>query len=164
MLFYNSSIHEFDLARWLMNDEVAEVHSYTTVSIRPEVAEYGDIVAGVVNLRYQRGAIGNVESYVQSQYGYDVRTEIVGSKGSILVGGLRQTPATFLKAQGSSHDVLDHFLVRFADAYLAEVRDFVKTMLSDRPPRVTGEDGLRALRIAVAAQKSYLESRPVPVG
>ncbi|MFY9527844.1 MAG: Gfo/Idh/MocA family oxidoreductase [Candidatus Acidiferrales bacterium] len=164
MLFFNSSIHEFDLARWLMNDEVAEVHSYTTVSIRPEVAEYGDVVAGVVNLRYRRGAIGNVESYVQSQYGYDVRTEIIGSKGSILVGSLRQTPASLLKAHGSSHDIVDHFLVRFADAYLAEVRDFVQTMLSDRPPRVTGEDGLRALRIAVAAQKSYLESRSVPVG
>ncbi len=164
MLFFNSSIHEFDLARWLMNDEVAEVHSYTTVSIRPEVAQYGDVVAGVVNLRYRRGAIGNVESYVQSQYGYDVRTEIVGSKGSILVGSLRQTPATFLKAHGSGHDIVDHFLVRFANAYLAEVRDFIQTMLSDRPPRVTGEDGLRALRIAVAAQESYLESRPVSVG
>jgi scyllo-inositol 2-dehydrogenase (NAD+) len=163
MLFFNSSIHEFDLARWLMNDEVAEVHSYTSVSIRPEIAKYGDVVAGVVNLRYQRGAIGNVESYVQSQYGYDVRTEIVGSRGSIMVGSLRQTTATLLKADGSSHDIVDHFLVRFADAYVAEVRDFIQTMLSDRAPQVTGEDGLRALRIAVAAQRSYLESHPVPV-
>jgi inositol 2-dehydrogenase len=163
MLFFNSTIHDFDLARWLMNDEVAEVHCYTTASIRPEIERYGDVVASVVNLRYHRGAIGNVESYVQCLYGYDVRTEIIGSKGSILVGSLRQTPATFLKPQGSSYDLADHFLSRFADAYLAEVRDFVHTILSDRPPRVTGEDGLRAVRIAAAAQKSYLHSCPCPV-
>lgn len=164
MLFFNSSIHDFDLARWMMGDEVVEVHSYTTVAIRPEVAQFGDIVAGVVNLRYQRGAIGNVESYVQCEYGYDVRTEIIGSKGSILIGRLRQTPATFLKASGCTHDVADHFLNRFADAYVAEVRDFVQTILNDHPPRVTGKDGLRALCIAVAAQKSCLESRSWPVG
>src|SRR5450432_2341835 len=86
MLFYTNSIHDFDLARWLMRDEVTEVHAYTTVAIRPEVAKYGDVVASVVNLKYQRGAIGNLESYVQALYGYDVRTEIVGSRGSIFVG------------------------------------------------------------------------------
>lgn len=164
MLFYNSSIHDFDLARWMMNDEVTEVHSFTSVAIRPEVAQYGDVVAAVVNLKYQRGAIGNVESYVQSQYGYDVRTEVVGSKGSILIGGLQSAPVLFLKPKGSSHDIVDHFLVRFADAYVAEMRDFVLTILNDKPVKVTGEDGLRSLQIAVAAQKSYLESRPVLVG
>ena len=92
MLFYNNTIHDFDLARWLMRDEVQEVQAYTTVAIRPEVAAFGDIVAGVVNLKYGRGAIGNIESYVQAVYGYDVRTEVVGSKGSILVGSLQQTP------------------------------------------------------------------------
>ena len=163
MLFYNSSIHDFDLARWMMNDEVSEVHSYTTVATRPEVAQYGDVVAGVVNLKYLRGAIGNVESYVQSQYGYDVRTEVIGSKGSILIGGLRNSSALFLNPKGSSHDIVDHFLVRFRDAYVLEMRDFVQTILSDKPVKVTGEDGLRSLQIAVAAQKSYLESRPVQV-
>ncbi|MFI5058417.1 MAG: Gfo/Idh/MocA family oxidoreductase [Candidatus Acidiferrales bacterium] len=147
----------------MMNDEVNEVHSFTTVAIRPEVAQYGDVVAGVVNLKYARGAIGNVESYVQSQYGYDVRTEVIGSKGSILIGGLQGAPALFLKPSGSSHDIVDHFLVRFADAYVLEMRDFVQTILNDKPVKVTGEDGLRSLQIAVAAQKSYLESRPVRV-
>src|SRR5437879_4803533 len=123
MLFYNNTIHDFDLARWLMQDEVTEVHSYTTVAIRPEVAQFGDVVASVVNLKYERGAIGNVESYVQAIYAYDVRTEIVGSKGSIFVGSLEKTPATFLSAGGSTHILADHFLSRFADAYLAEVVD-----------------------------------------
>jgi inositol 2-dehydrogenase len=163
MLFYNSTIHDFDLARWMMQDEVAEVHSYTTVAIRPEIAQYGDVVASVVNLKYAKGAIGNVESYVQAVYGYDVRTEIVGSKGSILVGSIAQTPATFLTANGGTRALADHFLTRFADAYVAEVQDFVNNILHDRPPRVSGEDGLKALAIAVAAENSHRESKPVKV-
>src|ERR1700689_5227353 len=142
MLFYTNTIHDFDLARWLMRDEVASVHAYSTVAIRPEVAQYGDVVAGVVNLQYQHGALGNIESYAQAVYGYDVRTEIVGSKGSIFVGSHDSVPAVFLTARGAEKLTVDHFLTRFADAYLAEVRDFVQTILSDRPPRVTGEDGL----------------------
>jgi scyllo-inositol 2-dehydrogenase (NAD+) len=163
MLFYNNTIHDFDLARWLMRDEVAEAHAYATVAIRPEVAQYGDIVAGVVNLKYRRGAIGNVESFVQSTYGYDVRTEIIGSAGSILVGSFQQTPATFLTKNGGTQALADHYLTRFAEAYVLELRDFVHNMLNDRPPRVTGEDGLRALEIAVAAENSYREGKPCGV-
>jgi len=163
MLFYTNTIHDFDLARWLMRDEVSEVHSYTTVAIRPEVAKYNDVVASVVNLKFNHGAIGNIESYAQAVYGYDVRTEIVGSKGSILVGSINKTPATFLAAHGSNRLLADHFLATFADAYLAEIRDFVEGTLEDRVPPVTGEDGLKALAIAVAAEKSHLESKPVRV-
>jgi predicted dehydrogenase len=163
MLFYNSTIHDFDLARWLTHDEVAEVHSFATVAIRPEIAEFGDVVAGTVNLRFHRGAIGNVESYVQCLYGYDVRTEIVGSKGSILIGGLRQNSATFLKPNEGSYELEDHFLTRFQEAYVAEVIDFVDTILSDRAPRVTGEDGLRAVEIAVATEKSFRTGAPCVV-
>jgi predicted dehydrogenase len=163
MLFYNSTIHDFDLARWLTHDEVAEVHAFATVAIRPEVAEFGDIVAGSVNLRFGRGAIGNIESYVQCLYGYDIRTEVVGSKGSILIGGLRQNSATFLKPDNGSYELEDHFLSRFREAYVAEVIDFVDTILSDRAPRVTGEDGLRSVEIAVAAEKSLRVAAPFKV-
>jgi predicted dehydrogenase len=163
MLLYNNTIHDFDMGRWLMGDEITEVHCYTTVAIRPEVAQYDDVVASVVNLRYRGGAIGNIESYVQAVYGYDVRTEIVGSKGSILVGSFHQTPATFLTANGGTQILVDHFLTRFAEAYVAEVRDFVQNTLNDRTPRVSGEDGLKALAIAVAAEKSHLKSEPVQV-
>jgi len=163
MVFYNNTIHDFDLARWLMNDEVVEVQSYTTVAIRPEVAKYGDVVASVVNLKFAHGGIGNVESYVQALYGYDVRTEVVGSKGSLFVGTLHQTPVTLLTANGSSEILADHFLARFADAYLAEVRDFVRMVLSGGAPKVTGEDGLKALEIAVAAENSHLQANPCAI-
>lgn len=163
MLFYNSSIHDFDLARWMMSDEVQEVHAYTTVAIRPELAQFGDIVAGVVNLKYRRGAIGNVESYVQAQYAYDVRTEIIGSKGSVFIGSLQKTAATFLSTAGGTEILADHFLSRFADAYLIEMKDFVTNVLHDRPLRVSGEDGLKALAIAVAAEQSHVKGKPCAV-
>jgi scyllo-inositol 2-dehydrogenase (NAD+) len=163
MLFYNNTIHDFDLARWMMKDEVSEVQSYTTTAIRPEVAAFGDVVASVVNLKYAHGAIGNVESYVQAVYAYDVRTEVIGSEGSIFIGSVEKTPATFLSTNGGHHILADHFLSRFADAYLAEMQDFVHTVVTDREPRVTGEDGLRALEIAVAAEQSHLQARPCKI-
>jgi len=160
MLFYTNTIHDFDMARWIMKDEVASVHSYTTVVSRPEVANFGDVVAGVVNLKFAHGAIGNIESMAQALYGYDVRTEIIGSKGSLFVGSLQQTPMTFLTSHGSNKVLADHFLTRFADAYVAEVRDFAQTTLADKAPRVTGEDGLKALEIAMAAENSHLQGKP----
>jgi predicted dehydrogenase len=163
MLFYTNSIHDFDLARWLMQDEVAEVHAYTTMASRPELAEFGDVVAGVVNLKFARGAIGNIESHSNAIYGYDVRTEIVGSKGSIFVGSFHQTPLTFLTGDGSTQPIGDHFLTTFADAYVSEMQDFVDAILNDRPPRVTGGDGLKALAIAVATEESHLQAKPRPV-
>lgn len=163
MIFYNSTIHDFDLARWLMRDEVVNVHAFTTCAIRPEVAKYGDVVASLVNLQYQHGAIGNAESYVQALYGYDVRIEIVGSKGAIFIGDLERTPAVFLTARGGERALADHFLTTFADAYLAEVRDFVHNILHDKPLRVPGEEGLKALAIAVGAENSHKQSKPVAV-
>jgi inositol 2-dehydrogenase len=163
MIFYTNTIHDFDLARWLMQDEVTSVQACTTSTIRPEVAKYGDVVASLVNLQYRSGAIGNIESYAQAVYGYDVRTEIVGSKGSILVGTLDRVPAVFMTARGGEQMLADHFLSRFADAYLAEMKDFVHTILTDREPRITGEDGLKALAIAVAAEESHKRSLPIAV-
>jgi inositol 2-dehydrogenase len=163
MLFYTNTIHDFDLARWLMRDEVTEVHAHTTCAIRPEIAEYGDVVASVVNLKFERGAIGNVESYQQAIYGYDVRTEIVGSKGAIFVGTLQQTPAVFLSANGGLQNLADHFLTTFAEAYVLEMRDFVHNILHDKPLRVSGNDGIKALAIAAAAEGSHLQKRPVKI-
>jgi len=163
MLLYNSTIHDFDCARWLMRDEVAEAHTYATVAIRPEVAQYGDFVASSVNLKFNKGGIGNLESYVQAVYAYDVRAEVLGSKGAVFIGSIEKTPAVFLNSHGSSHILVDHFLSRFADAYLAEVRDFIDALLHDKPVRVTGDDGLKALATAVAAENSHKQGKPVKV-
>src|ERR1700746_2797033 len=145
MFFQDSTVHEFDLGRWLMNDEIAEIHAYGGVLVFPEIAQFHDIDTALVNMKFSRGALGAVENYMQSGYGYDIRTEIVGSKGTIILGYLQQSPEVVLMASGARTDVVDHFLVRFADGYLAEMRNFVRTILTDREPQVDGFDGRQAV-------------------
>jgi len=161
MFFQDSGVHEFDLGRWMMNDEIAELHAYSAVLVFPEAAQFNDIDTAVVNLKFSRGALGAVENYMQAVYGYDIRTEIVGSKGTIMLGYLQQTPEVVLTASGARTDVVDHFLTRFADGYLDEMRDFVRTMLGDGEPKVNGFDGRQAVAAAAAAERSYREARPV---
>jgi len=161
MFFQDSTVHEFDLGRWMMNDEIAELHAYGAVLVFPEAAQFHDIDTALVNMKFSRGALGAVENYMQSGYGYDIRTEIVGSKGTIMLGYLQQTPEVVLTASGARTDVVDHFLVRFADGYLDEMRDFVRTMLADGEPKVDGFDGRQAVAVAAAAERSYREGRPV---
>jgi inositol 2-dehydrogenase len=161
MFFQDSAVHEFDLGRWMMNDEIAELHAYGAVLVFPEAAQFNDIDTAVVNMRFSRGALGSIENYMQSRYGYDIRTEIVGSKGTIMLGYQQQIPEVVLTASGRRTDVVDHFLVRFADGYLDEMRDFVRVILADREPQVDGFDGRQAVAAAAAAERSYREARPV---
>jgi myo-inositol 2-dehydrogenase/D-chiro-inositol 1-dehydrogenase len=74
---------------------------------------------------------------------------------------LQKTPQLVLSHRGASHEIVDHFLVRFADAYLNQLHDFVQTVQKRGVPRVTGQDGRRALAVALAAQHSYEASSPV---
>jgi inositol 2-dehydrogenase len=162
-LFVDAGIHEFDLARWLMKDEVAEVHAFGGAVACPDIGQCGDLDAGIVNLRFTRGAIGNVENFRQSRYGYDIATEVVGTKATLRIGYLQQTALTVLTDEHVSHDVVDHFLVRFKEAYLNEVRDFVKRVLADQSPSISVQDARKALAIALAAESSYREHRPIKV-
>jgi inositol 2-dehydrogenase len=163
MFFQDSTVHEFDLGRWIMSDEIAELHAYGAVLVFPEAAQFNDIDTALVNMKFSRGALGAIENYMQSAYGYDIRTEIVGSKGTILLGYLQQTPEVILTVSGARTDIVDHFLVRFADAYLDEMRDFVRTILAGREPKVDGFDGRQAVAAAAAAERSWREGRPVTV-
>ncbi len=160
-LFLDSTNHDFDLARWLMKDEVAEVHAFTGVRAMPELAQHRGFDSGVVNLRFEHGAIGNVESYICARYGYDVHTEIVGTKGTLSVGSIDATHLTVLTESGTCRAALRHWLVRFADAYLAEMRDFVGSVLSEKPTRVNARDGRQALALSLAAVKSFRDGQAV---
>jgi len=104
-------------------------------------------------LKFDKGAIATSNRYAQAVYGYDVRTEIIGSKGSILVGKPVSNPGYSAGAQGSTQPIADYFLSHIRRRIPGEIRDFVDTMLHDRSPRVGGEDGLKALAIAVAAER-----------
>lgn len=162
-LFLDSAIHDFDLARWLMSDEVTEVQSYCSNKTMPELKQYHDVEACVVNLRYAAGAVGNVECYRQACYAYDIRTEVIGSKGTIQIGSLKHVPVTVMTKAGMNDMGITHWLDRFADAYLAEMIDFVANVSAGRAPKVGADDARRAVAMGIAAEQSYREGRPVAV-
>ncbi len=160
-LILDMAIHDFDLGRWLMADEVKRVYTEGGTLAFPELNTVGDIDNAIVNMLFQGGALGNVEVSRNALYGYDIRTEILGTEGGLNVGYYQQTPIVVMTRQGISHDMVPYIIERFGDAYLAQTRDFVERALVDREPAVTGVDARAALEIALAATRSYQEARPV---
>lgn len=148
----DSAIHDFDVARWLMADEAVAVRA--TIAV---IGDRGTIPCpnvALVDIRFARGALGNVETLHGARYGYDIRAEVVGTAGTLFIGGHQRTAVQLFTAQGAHHDLTAHWLDRFADAYLLELRDFVAAVTRGRAPAVTGDDGRRALAIALAADEA----------
>ncbi|HVM66625.1 MAG TPA: Gfo/Idh/MocA family oxidoreductase [Acidimicrobiales bacterium] len=162
-IFLDMGIHEFDLARWLMDDEVVEVHAWGSTAGVPELASVGDYDSAVVNLRFARGGTGSVEMARTTVYGEDVRTEVVGSDGSVFIGRLPYAQGSFGTRGTLTIDAVDPAQMRFATAYAAQVEAFVSALADDRPVTPTGEDALAALRISLAARASAEQGRPVGV-
>jgi inositol 2-dehydrogenase len=160
-LIADMAIHDFDLARWLMGSEVLRAHSEGACLVYPELKEVGDIDNATVNLKFVNGAIGNVDVSRNAVYGYDIRTEVMGSKGSLMIGKMQQTPLLVLTASGVTHDTVPYFMERFREAYAAEIRDFVDSIQNDRAPSVSGPEARAATAIGIAATRSLDESRPV---
>ena len=100
------------------------------------------------------GALGSVELSRNAAYGYDVCTEVLGSEGALIIGGLQQTPLSVLTRAGVTHDVFPWFPERFADAYLAEMRHFVQCVRAGEIPSPDGKDDRAALQVALAATES----------
>ncbi len=160
-LIVDMAIHDFDLARWLMGDEVTRVYAEGGVLAFPELATVGDIDNAVISLRFAGGALGQVEVSRNALYGYDIRTEVLGTEGALLIGYHRQTPVTVLTKEGACHDVVPYIWERFAPAYQAEIEHFVHCVCRGEVPLVTGRDGRAALAIALAATRSFHEGRPI---
>jgi inositol 2-dehydrogenase len=154
-------VHEFDLARWLMGSEVVRTYSEGGCLVFPELEAAGDIDNALIDLKFANGAIGNVDLSRNAVYGYDIRTEVIGSQGSLFIGGLQQTMVWTLKKNQISHDTIPGFKERFEAAYAAEIRAFVECVREDRPVPVTGQDARLATVIAIAATRSLDEARPV---
>ena len=153
-IFLDMGIHEFDLARWLMGDEVVEVHAWASAAGVPELSSVGDYDSAVVNLRFATGATGTVELARTAVYGEDVRTEVIGSGGGVFVGRLPYSQGAFGTRGTIAIDAVDPSQMRFATAYAAQVQAFVLALAEDRPVTPTGEDALAALRISLAARAS----------
>jgi myo-inositol 2-dehydrogenase / D-chiro-inositol 1-dehydrogenase len=158
--FKDQMIHEFDLARWLMAPAtVTEVYAAGSVIIEPELSEFGDADTTAAILRFDSGALAIIDGSREAVYGYDVRGELLGSKGMILVGHERLRSGQVLDASTSTPEA-ESFIERFDLAYRAELADFVDAISKNRSPLVSGKDALEALRIAEAATRSFLERRP----
>ncbi len=162
-LIADMGIHDFDVARMFLG-EVERVCAIGGTLAYPELKAAGDIDNAIVHMTFANGALGVVLLSRNAVFGYDIRAEIWGTKGSLQVGYFRQTPVLVMTREGITHDVVPHFMQRFEKAYLAQIQDFVDNVLEGRPPRVTGADAVAALRISLAATKSLREQRPVAVG
>lgn len=161
-LIADMGAHDFDLARWLMG-EVKTVHAIGGTLAYPEMKAVGDIDNAIVDLVFENNTLGVVQLSRNAVFGYDIRAEIWGTKGSIQIGYHRQTPILMMTAAGITHDVVPYFMERFENAYVAQVRDFVDRVAGGAEPAITGADALAALRISLAANRSFQLGTPVNV-
>lgn len=163
-MFFDMTIHDFDMARYLSCSEVVEVYTAAGVMVDPDIGEAGDVDTAVITLHFANGAIGTIDNSRKAVYGYDQRVEVFGSAG--MVQSLNNTPDNNLYANAEgvqSAKPLYFFLERYIDSFIAELSDFVQCVREDKTPPVTGIDGRIPVVIGMAAKKSYLEKRPVKI-
>jgi myo-inositol 2-dehydrogenase / D-chiro-inositol 1-dehydrogenase len=164
-LFVDFSIHDFDVIRWLTGAEVEEVYADGGVRGFPLFAKYGDVDTAVATLRLDSGVLAVLSVARHDPLGYDIRTEVFGSRDSISVGLGPRTPMRSVEpgVPPPAGPAWQSFLVRFEAAYRAELAEFVRVARGEAPSPCTGRDGLAALAVAVAATRALREHRPVRV-
>jgi len=164
-LVLDMGIHDFDLARWLMSSEVERVSAEGALLVCQQFSQVGDIDNAVINLRFESGALGNVEISRNAAYGYDVRTEVLGSEGSLVVGRGASSHSSGIQLStpsGDRQDETPHFVRRFGEAYRAQIEQFVACVEQHLPPPVSGADALAAFEIGLAATRSCQTAYPSP--
>lgn len=161
-MFLDMTIHDFDMARYLIGDEVAEVYAVGGVRIDPKIGEVGDIDTAIITLRFQNGVLATIDNSRQAVYGYDQRVEVFGSKGMISVENPLTDNVHFSGSEGSRNALPPYFFIeRYKDAYLSEMQSFIRCITEDTEPVVTGVDGRVPIVMGYAALKSLCENRPV---
>jgi myo-inositol 2-dehydrogenase/D-chiro-inositol 1-dehydrogenase len=158
--FLDMAIHDLDLARFLVG-EVEEVHAWATVLFDERFARADDWDTSLAVLRFVDGALGVVETSRHSAWGYDIRTEIAGAIGKVVVDGGRKTPITQIRRVAREEDLFEDFGDRFEVAYRRELEAFFEDLAVGRTPGPGPEDALETLRLAMACTRSWREGRPV---
>jgi len=160
-MFFDMTIHDFDMARFLLG-EVDEVYASANVLVDPAIGSAGDVDTAVIVLKFANGAIGTIDNSRQAVYGYDQRVEVFGSGGSVASGNLHPDQVTVSTDQHIRRGLpLNFFMERYLTSYRVEMAEFVRCVLRDTPPPVTGVDGRLPVVMAQAALRSYQENRPV---
>jgi scyllo-inositol 2-dehydrogenase (NAD+) len=155
-------IHDFDLARWYMGD-VAAVQAVGGLLAYPELGAVGDIDNAIISLVFTSGRLGVVDITRNGIYGYDIVTDLLGTQGTLRVGYIRETPLLVMTKGSVAHDTVPYFMERFADAYTAQLENFAQNVLNDREPPITVDDGVEALRVAVAATEAQKTGQRVEI-
>lgn len=161
-LFFDMTIHDFDMARFLIGSEVEEIYAVAGVRVDPAIGEAGDLDTAVILLQFENGVIGTIDNSREAVYGYDQRVEVFGSAGR--VESHNQYPNAVVISDGNHvrRDLPLHFFMeRYVDSYRLEMEAFVDAVLHDRPVLVGGVDGRVSAVMSMAARKSYEEHRPV---
>lgn len=161
-LIIDMGIHDLDLARWFMG-EVATVQAIGGVLAYPELGAVGDIDNAIISLVFSSGRLGVIDLTRNGIYGYDIITELLGTRGTLRVGYIRETPLMIMTKGVVAHDTVPYFMERFGEAYTAQLENFAQNVLQGRQPPITVKDGIEALRIAVAATKAQHTGQRVEV-
>ncbi len=160
-LYRDMTIHNFDCVRWMMGAEVTELFAMGSAIADPMFRELDDIDTSVISLRFTSDALGLIDNSRRSGFGYDVRTEVFGSEGALMIGYSRDTPMLRLDSKGIHSDHIHWFLERFDQAYIDELKIFVDAIVDGNPPPVDGNDARAAMALAYAAEASRRENMPV---
>jgi myo-inositol 2-dehydrogenase / D-chiro-inositol 1-dehydrogenase len=161
-IFMDMTIHDFDMARFLVGAEVEEIYATGSARVDPAIGKAGDWDTAVIMLKFVNGVVGTIENCRQAVYGYDQRVEVFGSGGSISVDNNYPNSAVVQGKQTIYRDQpLNFFMQRYLESYLVEMTEFVEAIKNGTPPPVSGPEGRIPVVMANAAKRSVLENRPV---
>ncbi len=164
-IFLDMTIHDFDMARYLMGCEVTELYVEGGVMIDPAIGEAGDIDTALTVLRFENGAIGTIDNSRRAVYGYDQRVEVFGSAGAVRTENDYPNTAIVSDSHSIRTDLpLNFFMDRYTESYVTELTEFVTCVRERSEPPTTGHDGRMAILMGYAARRSYAEHRPVKLG
>lgn len=163
-LFRDMTIHDFDMARFMLGEEPVSVTAVGSVLVDPEIATVPDIDSAAITLVTGSGKIAQISNSRRASYGYDQRIEVHGSAGLARAANIHETTVEVAGERGFNRPpLLNFFIERYMPAYRAEVEAFVRGVLDGTPLSPTGEAGLQALVLAEAAARSHAERRTVDV-
>ncbi len=161
-IFRDMTIHDFDMARWLLGEEPETVIAAASVLTDPKIGALGDYDSVNVILRTASGKQAIITNSRRATYGYDQRIEVLGSGGSAAAENMREANIEIATAEGFTRPpLLNFFMSRYVAAYANEIAAFIASVQDGAPTPTTGEDGLKALALAEAALKSVREGRAV---
>jgi myo-inositol 2-dehydrogenase/D-chiro-inositol 1-dehydrogenase len=162
-IFRDLHIHDFDAIRFVTGEDIVEAYADGAVRETEWFGRHEDVDTAVAVLRLSGGALAILSGTRHDPLGYDVRLEVFGTRDSVVAGVDGRSPLHSLEPGAARADrpAYRNFVERFERAYAAELAAFVEAVRDGRPSPCTLEDARAALRVALAADRSRAERRPV---